>query len=1178
MTMISEKLAQLINKPPVVATHVGSFADSENAARTLDRYTSEANTHVYQPALQDYHGKFLGIINDSSTAIGCLVAPFGYGKTSAAVGVWRACTDQGILAIPPFSCNSIAEMGQAIASGLSYKLADNSEAAASVNDAYQSYLVSSAQRLAQDDAERFDVPYEVALKSIEDKITRGLLSLEASGTHLLVFLERLTAIVHKAGYRGLVIIVDEFQQFLGNLSKAIITNFRTLVWGLRTRGALPIGLLITMDPDTERNLTERAGDILHRIKEDGLYLDFSAVYDREFPRQLWARYAEQYAFSAESRQIFDNATLEALGQMCERADLSNGPRTVIDVFQRAATLFGLRQRSYSPMDLIDDFMTGDIRFDGDRSKVASLVTELSSYDFIKRVPDRYRVFKLIAAFPRGCPREVANAYNLTDAYDYLADALRGEVLVELPEGIALIDLQQVGKPQNKLNIILKKYWMQITEAELVADRAAWRFAEYAVNPLFPPFGNSLSGWRRLEKAFTLTETGSYVQFFEGTFFEEYPLRRVCVQVCRDEAELATFPEYFDAHLIFFLHAEDTDLPPAQFDHETRTIHLHVALMKPFERALPRDVVWIADYLRPVVMTPGVLLSLLHYIDQQIGEIDGISEGERQRIADHQRKLQSFLVGMTFGEDLFNLSEFKLISRGEQALRDVLFAVFRRAYPHYQTLITSPQWESYLKSYQAALKEVNPIVGRGLAPLQNTKAEIAALFGVRSHAGFESQAKQYAPLLKLESWVGAQGELAFQRHPGEDAILRLLGTSQRMEAKSLYTAVRALGYLVDETNYLIQFLILRGFLEDNAAADTYYLTQTLSAAELTELAQNLTRELELLASFGPDRRLDALKEQVTRFSAEANMPDADLVAVQVRLLQAEREIRTERSATLARAQQQLTQWRASLHSAIAQLQKPLPEATSGLSLDTHLNGAQRTLAGDAERVVRRLQSLTDALQKQLEMPPHAETFESVQTFESAYRQLQSQIREAQEAAQTLQQKIAQHQNMVRLIEQLGRQYGYLVSVQQVTNSAGLQRDLDSIKDALQTQLATVGLPSYANLLSTYTPQIERIGRDVNTALAAEQLRRATPPAARPIVQSAAVSEGPVSVEPLFPMAPLKAPAQPSVRERLLALAAERELTLAEIMRYLAVPPESLLRLLVELETEGIFILRSNHVSD
>lgn len=107
--MISEKLVQLINKPPVVATHVGSFADSENAARTLARYTAEANTHVYQPALQQYHHKFLGIINDSNTAIGCLVAPFGYGKTSAAVGIWHACAQHGILAVPPFSCNSIAK-------------------------------------------------------------------------------------------------------------------------------------------------------------------------------------------------------------------------------------------------------------------------------------------------------------------------------------------------------------------------------------------------------------------------------------------------------------------------------------------------------------------------------------------------------------------------------------------------------------------------------------------------------------------------------------------------------------------------------------------------------------------------------------------------------------------------------------------------------------------------------------------------------------------------------------------------------------------------------------------------------------------------------------------------------------------------------------------------------------
>ena len=66
-----------------------------------------------------------------------------------------------------------------------------------------------------------------------------------------------------------MVAIDEFQQLLGNATKGTLVALRQLIWGLRTR-ELPLGLLLTMDPDTERTLADRAGDILHRIKDDGL--------------------------------------------------------------------------------------------------------------------------------------------------------------------------------------------------------------------------------------------------------------------------------------------------------------------------------------------------------------------------------------------------------------------------------------------------------------------------------------------------------------------------------------------------------------------------------------------------------------------------------------------------------------------------------------------------------------------------------------------------------------------------------------------------------------------------------------------------------------------------------------------------------------------------------------------
>ena len=45
------------------------------------------------------------------------------------------------------------------------------------------------------------------------------------------------------------------------------------------------------------------------------------------------------------------------------------------------------------------------------------------------------------------------------------------------EGLALIELQRVGRPANQLNVILRRYWMQITDQQLLAEDAPRVFAE-----------------------------------------------------------------------------------------------------------------------------------------------------------------------------------------------------------------------------------------------------------------------------------------------------------------------------------------------------------------------------------------------------------------------------------------------------------------------------------------------------------------------------------------------------------------------------------------------------------------------------------------------------------------------------------------------------------------------------
>lgn len=1150
MTLISKRLSIIVNKAPVVATHIGGF-DQENAARTFERYEKEASTYICPSEMEGYQRKLLETILEKRTAIGCLVAPFGYGKTTTAIGIWKSCARHGILAIPPFSCSSIAEMGQAIASGVIYRLADNPAAISQVQDAYRNYLVSSAHRLAEQDAEHFDINFETALKSIEDKIERGYLQLEASGTHMLSFVEQLTQIVQGAGFNGLLVIVDEFQQFLGNINKSVITNFRTLVWGLRTRGAVPFGLLITMDPDTERNLADRAGDILHRIKEDGLYLDFSSVYDREFPRQLWLRYAEIYEFSARDQHIVDRATLDAIGQLCERPDLSNGPRTVIDLFQRIATVYNKQKRPYTPIDLIDDFMAGEIRFDGDQSKVASLVNELTGYDVIKRVPEKYRALKLIAAFPRGCPREVAVFYDVQDAYNQIADELRGEVVVELPEGIALIDLQRVGKPQNKLNIILKKYWLQITEEEIIADRAAKLFAEYAVAPLFPQFANVLTGWKSYEASFTLMPSGSYYQVFEGTFFDEYPMRRVCVQVCQSEEEASVIDAYFDAQLIFVVNGNREELPSPRYLMSERQLILHVLVNEPFSRSLPRDVRWIEDYLKPVIMTPGVMLSLLSYIDQQVPLIDGMTENERLRIIDHRRKLQDFLLTMVFGEELFNLPEFAVISRGAQALRDILFGLFRAAYPEYQTLLTSPQWDIQMRDYVNALEGVSPIIGRGLEPLKEKKAEIAKRFRMGSYAGFESRAKQYGSMFSILNWEKDEGEVQFKRHPGEEIILRTIALHQGISKEAAYREARQYGYVVEETDYLLRFLILRGYIQYVATDDCFIPAKTLSKAELQHMAYEIGTEIELLTQTGQHQWLSNLRAQLKMAANQITIDDTDLMETQVRLLEVERGVRTGRPLAVEGIYQLFTQIRGQLYDRISKLGKKLQESKTELPLDTHLDGGMRILTAERERVSKRLNELVKTIQSYLDKAINTDDIDAVRWLIQMSSEISSEVGKALESADDLLQRGEWHTELVSLVGKIGRQHPLLEIAAQFVKTEALKVELQSIQNEIQERLSTTGLPDYQSLLGTYSPRVTHIAGEIDIVIRAAEIRNH--PSEKDVSSKQMVKANKRAKSP---------------KQRLVGLLDSTELTLSEIIDIAEMPSDQLLDLLRDLEAEGV----------
>lgn len=1134
----------LIEKPPIVATHVGGFS-KETELVTTTRYFKEAETYIRPGVLGEYQINFLDSIKHRKPTLGCLVAPFGYGKTSAAIDLWDQAQKEGFLAIPPFSCNSIAEMGAAIASGVEIQLGEKDRNfAKEANQAYKKYLESSADRLAKHDVQEFKFDYEAALQSIQDKIEKGYLQLEASGIHLLSFIDEIVEIVTAAGYEGLLIIVDEFQQFLGTINKTTLSNFRTLVWGIKTRKEIPLGFLITMDPDTEQNLNERAGDIVHRIKEDGFYFPFSSIYDRNFPKKLWDRYSKVFSFEKENK-IVDGSTLEAIGQICERGDLSNGPRTVINIFQQIAHHSNNGNKSYSPINLIDDFLLGSIKFDGDKNRIASLLTELVNYDYIRLVPERVLVLKLFAAFPRGCPKSVAEEYGLSATYDQLSDELRGEILTQLPDGMALIDLQKVGKPQNKLNIILKKYWMQITEDEIISERIPLLFAKFALEPLFPEYTHVLNGWKSETKDFQLTTEGGYLKIFEGTFFDKFPCRKIAVQVCESEDQAVEFKKKDNIHIsiIFLLKRSKVGNKWSTYYKDQRTLVLSIPYQKPFSIRLPRDIRWIEDFLNPVKLSIGVLVSLIDYIDQQVPLIDGISELELARIEDNQEKLLNHLFVMLYDSELFSGTNKKIISRGRQSFKDTIYEILKLEFPEYQTLISSTQWENYISRYKEILRSIPLSQRRGVETLSSKKDAIALKFGLKKHAGFASEAKQYGDLLSLEKWSGDFGSLRFLIHPSEEALYNYIAKEEPVSKTKAKNWFLGNGYVLSEFEHVLDIMTLRGVIERNK--QILNISRTLPRSELITMVDELINESQIYIEYGSDemvlesqKTLGDLRKLLSELNDDANEANS----AQITIIQIQSDIKNFREEFLSHLVAQKSTLRRSLHKFREIFQEEFPVLASELKINNHINGIQRILEKKNTSILReidlRIEKLSDTnIRLDISIDNQAEFLEVVKNEVGSIQEFNDFLLNLE----LINESNNLHKEWIETANILERISDYITIASEITETSALRAKLDRIIDEASERLAVDGFKEYENIIRSIEPAVTELLSELEIAI---KLSNVSSNQAHDIVTSDDISA-----------------------EILNLLSSGKQHTIRKISEKLSIPEDDILQTLLSLESRG-----------
>jgi hypothetical protein len=495
--------------------------------------------------------------------------------------------------------------------------------------------------------------------------------------------------------------------------------------------------------------------------------------------------------------------------------------------------------------------------------------------------------------------------------------------------------------------------------------------------------------------------------------------------------------------------------------------------------LPRDIRDIEDYLSPVVLTPGVLVSLLDYINQQLPLIEGMSEQERQRIEDKQRKLQEFLLVMIFSDQIFEQHGIQIFSRGAQAVRDALFQVFRKTYPRYQTLITTPAWRQTLDTYQNVLAGIDIAERRGLEPLVEKKADLARAFEQRSHAGFESYARKFEGLMRVADWRGDTGEIEFTKHPAENLLIEVISADNGLATDQIYVESRRHGYLPKEVDYLLAFLELRGYIEAEDQGEGYRPAHTLSHTELLSTIHAVIIEAKLLKENLPDEAPTKILTKANNLQDLLDDEQADLADAQVKIIQLQRETRKLRPVLVQASYGSLHHQRDQLYSALQHLGKPIPESDTGLQLDKHINGASRHIAKTIRPTVKQLENLREQVVKATNQEFDIENANvaALVRFVDILHDLSQSIEVALSEADKRVSLLAIQQEWVYLIDRIRRLEDSLQIASQVTNTTVLEQRLENTVSQLKQELATIGLENYQGIYDEYNPVIAALNQEL-----------------------------------------------------------------------------------------------------
>ncbi len=928
-----KNLNYILNKESILKT-ANARELGQAPQDVLDRYQSYALTHIpLGDTTKQLKNLERVIVENKLCAVGAIVGPYGYGKTSTAVHLWNELREQKILAIPPFLWVNLSELMDAVYHWLRFEFSQGPKTFIEpLEELYEGYRQNHKEEIFR------KLGPEVA----QDLMDRGSLLLEIRPDDIVAFFQGASALSEQAGYKGLAIFTDELQATLAQYKPSRDEFFAHLfqivkeIQGLEGKWAL----IISMDDDTEGMITLRRSDILARLQHSALYFRVKDVYNRrEYPAELWSAFEQRFGFDGKS--VISTYTLDSIGQVAARSDLGAGPRMVTQALALAVKSYEKTEQAYTPLQFVEDFLTGLVLFD-QQGKFPTAVKMALDNDLVRSSEVNKQVVKLLAAYPMGCSETVLAEFEMLEAYQSFPSLARKELILQLAGGPTLRYLtEEIVVSENIAQRLTNEFASRFSPGKLYASRAVeGLLSQVIITPAF-------SGWKP-DSPKEVDVNGIKYQSvrLQGSFESSYPDRLLSILVTAvPQSHVPLWKkssEKADIELRFELNYNVLSTEPSRLivspDYPDIAIfQLNMLAVNHDEAAkiLPK---FLFEYYTPDRWNSLLTLSLMDHLYANRGDLPE----EQNRINAVILPLRQYTLLVLLGELLETASpEFESRMVGLDRIKDLIKKQCQQLYPVYKTLVTSSKWQSNLQQYSYALQRFMSqgelSIARGRRSWKATKEEVAETFAIpgRRLTNIEPLLDSLRDLVHKEEFGGrtasSEVTLRFRLHPLEEAWLKQLDNSQEtvkrngldvpsIPAELLLREAKKEGYTDLETMQVLRLLKERGFID----LDQKYnlLTRTVDAIDdlhdaVQEQLKNLEAQIKALADALPD--FDTSPFPISKLHSElAEAKERDQIeAVKAEIRQYNSTINSYAASRTAKLKESIREEQERLHQLIRQ---------------------------------------------------------------------------------------------------------------------------------------------------------------------------------------------------------------------------------------------------------------------